>query len=60
MVAIDYDRTTVDCPACGLQRVTLRAVERMVQHAWGTKRAIRFVLYRDSSGGLTVTDSLPD
>lgn len=59
MTRLDYHRTIVDCPSLGLQRVSLRKVERILQHEWRTEAHIAFVLHRDSSGTLTAIESLP-
>ena len=60
MSGIDYSETIVDCPSLALQDVSLRTVERILQEDYQTlESSFSFVLRCDSSGKLTVTDSVP-
>jgi len=59
MSGIDYSETIVDCPSLGLRDVSLRTVERILQDDYQTSESFSFVLRCDSSGKLTVTDSVP-
>jgi hypothetical protein len=59
MSGIDYSETIVDCPSLGLRDVSLRTVERVLQDDYQTLESFSFVLRCDSSGKLTVTDSVP-
>jgi hypothetical protein len=59
MSSTDYSETIVDCPSLGLRGVSLRTVERILQDDYQTLESFSFVLRCDSSGKLTVTDSVP-
>jgi hypothetical protein len=59
MSGIDYSETIVDCPSLGLQDVSLRTVERILQDDYQTLESFSFVLRCDPSGKLIVTDSAP-
>ena len=51
--------SVVDCPSLGLEAVSLRTAERIVQNERQTLLPIAFVVHRGADGHLTVIDTVP-